>query len=368
MASQARLGGGEAIELGLRDTGRREDPGPSYADVLRPVLDQAFGLIADCVAACGDASGPLGMIQECRAVIGSAASAVSLLDQCGTALEACRQILARNDATESARRRQMVELVELVREAMSALTGEHETFEGGLGASADRFDAMLQLDSLTLIKIQLTREIAELRRMTEERQKSWNTTLAKFSSRISELEDQLAETEQQAASDPLTGLNNRAIFDKSLKELAARFGSHFALALVDVDNFKHVNDTYGHLAGDQVLTCVANSLRAAFRSDDLVARHGGDEFAVLIKDVTMRQAETRMLTAIENISANRPYTDDGQPIAFTMSAGIAEYSAGDTTRSVLQRADEALYEAKRAGKNRVIRKEQAYLRDLRGKK
>lgn len=368
MASHGLRGGGEAIELGLRDSGRREDAGIALADTLKPVLDQALSLIADCVAACGDANGPLGMIQECRAILGSAASPSSLIDICGTALEACRQILARNDATESARRRQMVELVELVREAMSALTGDHESFDGGLTASADRFDAMLQLESLTLIKIQLTREIAELRRMTEERQKSWSATLAKFASRITELEDQLAETEQQAASDPLTGLNNRAIFDKGLKDLASRFGSHFALALVDVDNFKHVNDTYGHLAGDQVLTCVANSLRAAFRSDDIVARHGGDEFAVLIKDVTMRQAETRMLTAIDNISFNRPDTDDGQPIMFTMSAGIAEYSAGDTTRSVLQRADEALYEAKRAGKNRVIRKEQAYLRDLRRKK
>ncbi len=140
------------------------------------------------------------------------------------------------------------------------------------------------------------------------------------------------------------------------------------LGLVDVDSFKSVNDTFGHLAGDQVLISVACGLRSAFRSDDVVARHGGDEFAVLIKDVTMRQAETRMLTAIDALNANRPITDDGQTIMFTMSAGLAEFSAGDTTRSVLQRADEALYDAKRQGKNRVVRREQAYLRDLRAKR
>lgn len=368
MASQARFGGGEAIELNLRDMGRQDTPQPNPADQLRPVLDQAFALIADCVASCGDADVPIGMIQECRVGLMSSATPNSLIALCATGLEACRQILARHDATESARRRQMVELVELVREAMSTLAGDAETFDLGLSASAERFDAMLKLDSLTLIKIQLTREITELKRMTEERQKTWNATLAGFSNRITDLEAQLAESEVHASSDALTGLANRAVFDRSLKELAGKFGSHFVLGLIDVDSFKHVNDTFGHLAGDQVLISVACQLRSAFRSDDVVARHGGDEFAVLIKDVTMRQAETRMLTAIDALNANRPVTDDGQTIMFTMSAGLAEYSAGDTTRSVLQRADEALYDAKRQGKNRVVRREQAYLRDLRAKR
>jgi diguanylate cyclase (GGDEF)-like protein len=370
MASQARLGGGEAIELGLRDLApAAETPSTPVppADQFRPLLDQAFSLIADCVAACGDADLAIGMIQECRASLMTAASPQSLIDRCATGLEACRQVLARHDATESARRRQMVELVELVREAMATVAGDQDVFDQSLSASASRFDALLRLDSLTLIKTQLRREIVELQRVTAERQRSWQATLTGFSTRIADLEEQLAESEQQAAADALTGLANRAVFDRTLKELAGRAGSNFSLALIDVDNFKTINDTWGHLAGDQVLIAVGQGLRSAFRAEDLVARHGGDEFAVIIKDVGMRQAETRMLSAIDALAANRPFTDAGETIVFSLSAGIAEFSAGDTTRSVIQRADAALYDAKRRGKNRVVRREQVYFRDLRAR-
>ena len=364
MATQSGLGGTEAIELGLRDVPRREDPPAQQADALRPILDQALSLIADCVASCGDADVPLGMLQDSRMALSTAGSPAGLADLCLTALEAARQFLARNDATESARRRQMVELVTLVREAMTTLAGDASAFDTGLAASAERFDAMLRLDSLTQIKIQLTREVGELKRITEERQQSWTNTLTGFTNRIAELEVQLATTEHQATSDPLTGLANRGLFDRTLKELATSLGSHFVLALIDVDNFKHINDTHGHPMGDDVLNIVGTCLRSAFRSDDLIARHGGDEFAAILKDVSMFQAETRICGALDSMIANRPYSESGQQVAFTLSVGLAEFSAGDTTRSLLQRADEALYDAKRQGKNRVVKREQVYFRDL----
>lgn len=364
MATQSGLGSSEAIELGLREVPRRDDAPAQQADALKPVLDQAFALIADCVAACGDADVPIGMIQDCRVALSNPGSPTSLAELCITGMEACRQFLARHDATESARRRQMVELVELVREAMATLVGEAAEFDSGLAASAERFDAMLKLDSLTQIKILLTREVGELKRLTEERQKSWNATLNGFSSRITELEGQLAASEQQATSDPLTGLANRAVFDRTLKELSTKLGSHFALALIDVDDFKSVNDTHGHLMGDEVLNIVATCLRSAFRNEDVVSRHGGDEFAVLIRDMSLYQAETRVCGALDSMIASRPYSEAGEPIPFTLSVGLAEFSAGDTARSVVQRADEALYDAKRQGKNRVVRREQVYLRSL----
>ncbi len=363
MATQGRFGG-EAIELNLRESSRREAPPSEQADALRPVLDQALALIADCAAACGNADGPIGMIQDCRVALSAAGSPASLADICVTALEACRQFIARNDATESARRRQMVELVELVREAMTTLAGDTATFDQGLTASAERFDAMLKLDNLTQIKVQLMREVGELKRLTEERQTAWTATLGGFSTRITQLEHQLADSERQATSDPLTGLANRGMFDRTLKELAGKAGSRFVLGLVDVDDFKSVNDTHGHLAGDEVLNLVATCLRSAFRNEDVVARHGGDEFAVLIKDMTLFQAETRMCGALDSMTANRPYSEAGAPIAFTLSVGLAEFSPGDTTRSILQRADEGLYEAKRNGKNRIVKREQAYLREV----
>ena len=366
MATQSGFGGREAIELNLRDIpSPREDAPAQQADALRPVLDQAFALISDCVAACGDADGPVSMLHDCRVALSAAGSPASLATLGLTGLEACRQFIARHEATESARRRQMVELVTLVREAMSTLVGNTATFDSGLNASAERFDAMLRLESLTQIKIQLTREVGELKRLSDDRQKTWNDTLSGFSTRINELEVQLAATEQQATSDPLTGLANRGVFDRTLKELATAAGSHFVLALLDVDDFKSINDTHGHPMGDEVLNIVSTCLRSAFRSEDVVARHGGDEFAALIKDMTMLQAETRVCGALDAMIANRPYSESGEPIAFTMSVGLAEFSAGDTTRSLLQRADEALYDAKRHGKNRVVRREQVYFTGMR---
>lgn len=368
MATPARLEGRSAIALNLSGVmSFGDDARAEQAGALRPVLDQALALIADRVAACGDANGPIGMIQDCRSALSAADSPASLARLCLTGLEACRHFLARHEATESARQSQMVELVELVHEAMATLAGDTDAFDQGLTASAERFDAMLKLDNLTEIKTHLTREVDELKRATAARRESWNATLCGFSTRITELEEQLAERELQATADALTGLANRAGFDRALAALAVRPGSHFVLALVDVDDFKQVNDTLGHLAGDQVLIAVAASLRAAFRSDDLIARYGGDEFAVLNKDVTLYQAETRMCAALDGLTANRPMTDDGASIVFTVSVGLAEFSAGDTTRSIQQRADEALYDAKRHGKNRVVRHEPAYLRDLRKK-
>ena len=365
MATQAHLGSRKAIRLNLREAQPfREDALAQPPDALRPALDQALALIADCVAACGETENPIGIIEDCRVALFSADSPVGL---CLTGLDACRQFLARHDAIGPERRHQMIELVELVREAMTALADDAEIFDHGLSASAARFDAMLKLDSLSDIKTQLAREVGELKRVTAARHESWDATLSGFSAKIADLETRLAESEQQATADPLTGLANRAAFDRTLNELTSEPGSRFVLALVDVDDFKSVNDTYGHLAGDQVLIAVAASMRTAFRGDDVIARHGGDEFAVLIKDATLYQAEHRVCAVLDSAVENRPMTDDGTSIVFTLSVGLAEFSAGDTTRSLQLRADKALYDAKRHGKNRVVHREPAYLRDLRQK-
>ncbi len=365
MFLQAGTGSRKPIELNLRDASPcSEDTLTGQVDALRPVLDRALALIADRVAACGDAAGPAGMIHDCRAALAAARHPANLADWCLAGVEAARQFLVRHATVESARRDEIVELAGLVHEAMTALAGDSDVFDQGLRRSAERFDALLRLDSLAEIKTRLAREVGELKRATEARHASWKATLCAFSTRISELEDRLAASEVQATADPLTGLANRAAFERALTELAGQRGSRFVLALVDVDDFKHVNDTHGHLAGDQVLIAVAASLRGAFRADDVLARHGGDEFGVLIKDVTPCQAETRVCAALDHAVMNRPFTEEGTSIVFTLSVGLAEFSAGDTTRSLLQRADEALYDAKRRGKNRVARREPAYLRDL----
>jgi diguanylate cyclase (GGDEF)-like protein len=133
---------------------------------------------------------------------------------------------------------------------------------------------------------------------------------------------------------------------------------------MDVDDFKGINDTHGHAAGDQVLTAIAQALVGSVRPDDLVARLGGDEFAILADDLTLRQAEGRFAKTIATLCA--PPAGQTSTLACTpnMSCGLAEFSAGDTYESLFQRADEALYAAKRQGKHRVATKSRAFIRDL----
>jgi len=163
-----------------------------------------------------------------------------------------------------------------------------------------------------------------------------------------------ARAESQAWSDAaerdsLTGIGNRRAFDRALGAMLARGGSRCALALIDCDRFKEVNDRASHLAGDRVLQRIAQVLTQASRRTDLAARFGGDEFAIVFADAGLEHASAiceRIRRAIER------HADDGAP-SVTVSIGLAEAAPGDGVASLLARADAALYRAKADGRNRV---------------
>jgi diguanylate cyclase (GGDEF)-like protein len=152
-----------------------------------------------------------------------------------------------------------------------------------------------------------------------------------------------------AESDGLTGLANRRTFDAALAAELARAEGTFAVAIIDLDYFKRVNDTLGHLVGDEVLRRTAATLRTASRAGDLTARYGGEEFAMVVPDVDrMEAAEVgeRIRSAIAGSGGEPP---------ITCSIGIAIWPEdGSSAESVLSAADQALYRAKQAGRNRVV--------------
>jgi diguanylate cyclase (GGDEF)-like protein len=160
-----------------------------------------------------------------------------------------------------------------------------------------------------------------------------------------------------AEHDQLTGLFNRRRFDQELKrELAkaGRYHSHSAVLSVDVDNFKAINDSAGHAAGDAVLTEVADVLRTRFRSSDVVARLGGDEFGVLVTAVGIEEARAAADDLLGTIRA-RPAMYGGMPFRITASIGVTSFQSDDVTASeVLVNADLAMYAAKAAGRDRVV--------------
>ncbi|MGZ4230037.1 MAG: putative bifunctional diguanylate cyclase/phosphodiesterase [Solirubrobacteraceae bacterium] len=160
-----------------------------------------------------------------------------------------------------------------------------------------------------------------------------------------------------AEHDQLTGLFNRRRFDHELKrELAkaGRYHSHSAVLSVDIDNFKAINDSAGHAAGDAVLAEVADVLRTRFRSTDVVARLGGDEFGVLVTAVGIEEAQAAADDLLGTIRA-RPAMYGGMPFRITASIGVTAFQSDDVTASgVIVNADLAMYAAKAAGRDRVV--------------
>jgi diguanylate cyclase (GGDEF)-like protein len=170
-------------------------------------------------------------------------------------------------------------------------------------------------------------------------------------SRVRELSSQLAEA---ATHDELTGLHNYGFFIQRLAdetERSHRYGRPLALIMGDVDHFKQVNDKYGHQTGNAVLQAVASILAADVRSTDVVARYGGEEFAIIMPETTWEEA----LVAAEHIRAAIAASHaPGRPDV-TISLGISEYQILDSDCThLIKRADSALYQAKKAGRNRAL--------------
>jgi diguanylate cyclase (GGDEF)-like protein/PAS domain S-box-containing protein len=169
-------------------------------------------------------------------------------------------------------------------------------------------------------------------------------------------EDELAD---QARQDDLTGLLNRRHFMQLAQREISRGKRHprdLSLLMMDLDLFKQVNDTYGHLVGDAVLKHLAELCHAVLREEDLIARLGGEEFAVLLPDTSPRKAREVAERLRQQVERSPLVLDDETPIPFTLSIGIASLDDGPISEleSLLAAADQALYAAKRAGRNRVL--------------
>lgn len=168
---------------------------------------------------------------------------------------------------------------------------------------------------------------------------------------------ELDRTRLEARTDQLSGVANRKAFDESLQFMISRFkssGEEFNLILADVDHFKRINDTHGHQAGDCVVNLLGATLRKLVRPGDFVARFGGDEFALILDGLPPSDVEN-VVTRIHS-QVNRANFDvgaDGARVSVTMSMGIANVQEGDSTASVFERADQALYLCKGRGRNQV---------------
>lgn len=209
--------------------------------------------------------------------------------------------------------------------------------------------------------VTITTHLKTFREREDARAKGWQLRAEKMNQRIRELERSaqfmeasLRQEQQLAATDPLTGIANRMVFEQHMARAclqATQPGTAMCLLVLDIDRFKHINDSFGHNAGDRALRIVAEQLKARLRAEDLLARYGGEEFAVILTatsaEAGLRIAETLRL-GIENIG----FCVQQQPVRITLSCGVTTLQAGDTPDSAFERADQALYLAKHGGRNR----------------
>lgn len=260
-------------------------------------------------------------------------------------------------------RRSLDQALEMVREAVAALAGEQATAADTLAGSAERVERIAKSDDIQSMQARLVEEVTCLKRISIERRAAYDQTVGEFQTRLTRLEMQLDHTRREASVDPLTNVPNRRTFERTCRDWLQPGRHGFVLAMADVDDFKRINDQYGHAAGDKLLVAVAETLGRSVRADDLVARVGGDEFAILAGGLTLAQAERRLGAVGKMVQeACRLVVPDG--VGPSISIGLAECSVGDTLESLRQRADAALYEAKRNGKGRLATKESPLIRDL----
>jgi diguanylate cyclase (GGDEF)-like protein len=228
---------------------------------------------------------------------------------------------------------------------------------GSIVNSFDVYTTISEVKKVVLTKIESIKQAVSLRKKEEvERARNARRHVEKLQQRIGEAERdaralsrKAEELEMVAMKDGLTGLYNRKAFDLKLEGTLKTFrdtGEAFSLILFDINEFKRINDTLGHVAGDKVLQKVAESLRESFRENDFVARYGGDEFVVIIERLSEEMAGEKVVHFRKNLAKRRFVSHKTGDVRVAVSAGIAVSQEGDTAEAVIERADKAMYASK----------------------
>lgn len=282
-----------------------------------------------------------------------ALSAVRVLIQ--SALPAQREIGRERQQALSALR----ELLPDVIEQISRLGSQSGAFGGRLAAHLETIGQAGSIEGIALGLRQLTedaRQMAQTVGEASDRLSASADEARSLESEIVRLEMELAQTSERLRTDHLTQVANRAgleqAYERAARRLIEESAGLLSLALIDVDDFKKVNDALGHAAGDAALRHLADLLRRQVRSNDTVARHGGEEFVVLMPDLPADQASS-LLVRVQRELTRGIFLKGPQQTFITFSAGVTQIQPAESLEQAMLRADEAMYRSKRAGKNCV---------------
>ncbi len=255
------------------------------------------------------------------------------------------------------------------RDALKGLIQRMLNELGELGQHTDRFqnnvgryaDAIEQADSLESLAgtvremVEESRSVQGLVAQTQQRLTLEHDRAAALTQRVDELEGELRRLSNEVHTDQLTQVANRRGLIQAFgieQAKSERESTRVALALLDIDNFKKLNDSLGHHAGDIALKSLAERTQASLRPGDMVARYGGEEFVLMLPNTPLDEAQ-QVLVRLQRSLSSALFNHEGKDVFVTFSAGVTLYRAGETLEQALDRADVALYEAKHTGKNRA---------------
>ncbi|MFZ5539703.1 MAG: diguanylate cyclase [Pseudomonadota bacterium] len=300
-----------------------------------------------------------GQLEPIRALLGGPIRAL--------ALEQAEMRLAQIIAQQSTARRSLQEAKFALKEmlatlverigSMSSSTGRFYEQIGGyqkrLEGAAD-FETLSAVIQGLLADTQIVRD--EIKHSREELVAA-RKKVETYEARVQQLEKELMQVSALVQKDPLTFALNRRGLEEAFRietARAKRYGSALGFVMIDLDDFKKLNDSLGHIAGDRALVHVASLMQATVRPTDFIARLGGEEFALLLPATEVAEAAATA-ERLQRELAKRGFQFEGRPWTLTFSAGAVQWRNGESLEEMIRRADAALYEAKRSGKNRVVR-------------
>jgi diguanylate cyclase len=237
--------------------------------------------------------------------------------------------------------------------------GEHTgRFGDSLEKHSQSIAAADSLESLADVVRALLDEshaVQALVRGTQQRMQADHARASELEAKVRALEGELRRLSDEVSTDALTQVANRRGLQQAFEAESARAGREaqaLAVGLIDIDNFKKLNDSLGHAAGDVALKSLAAAVKERLRPLDTVARFGGEEFVVLLPGLPADEAQ-QVLTRLQRSLSASLFMHDGREVFVTFSGGVTAWRPGEAIEAALERADEALYEAKRTGKNRT---------------
>ena len=253
---------------------------------------------------------------------------------------------------------QLKQLITRMLAELGELGSQTGRFHENIGRYADVIEQADSLESLAGVvreMVEESRTVQSLVKVAQGKLQYEHERATGLSERVVELETELRRLSEEVSTDQLTKIANRRgllqAFDAE-RARQGRDGSTLSIGLLDIDNFKKLNDELGHNAGDVALKSLAEVVSKTLRPTDMVARYGGEEFVVLLPNTPVNEGE-QILTRLQRSLSGGLFMHEDKRIFVTFSAGVTAYRPGERIEVALERADEALYEAKRTGKNRT---------------